>query len=504
MPLQVFCLSGLRNLREVLFFQTPIGLWTTSAGKPAEIRDTVSINSDLFSNPLHLDLTMHFDAERIPERVIYAKGTGAHGHFIVTNDVSKYTKADLFNGVGKKTPLFVRFSQGLQSLGGSDLARGLKGMAVKFYTKDGNFDIIGVQTPVYLYRDPLYFGSLVRSFKKNPKTNLIDVTSRWDFLTMVPSSLHGYLWTQSDYGVPDGYRKMDIFPVHTYELNNKHGDRYYVRFNFRTEQGLANLTSAQAAELAGRDPDYYTRDLYNAIERKDYPSWQLEMDVMSLHDIKSIDYDPFDLTRQWKRGTYRTIQIGRLVLTENPINHFRVVEHSAFNPGNLVPGIPGPVDYVFKARRLFYQHSQSHRLGINFNNIEVNEPIHALTYNRDGPPPLGKNMMDAPNYYPNSFNGPIPYVDESQPSEKLLLLQSNAIDLEPHSDFYNNVLKTEDERQRMVDNIAGSLLSVTSPVLQRVINFMHLIDPDLGKRVTLAFEIARAAARQLTAPSVKN
>ncbi|KAG6445279.1 hypothetical protein O3G_MSEX003816 [Manduca sexta] len=466
----------------------------------------MSVNSDMFTNPLHLDLSMHFSTERIPERTVYAKGTGALGYFTVTHDVSQYTKANLFNEVGKQTPVLVRFSQGLQSLGGSDLARGLKGMSVKFYTKEGNFDIICIQTPVYLYRDPLYFSALVRSFKKNPRTNLNDVTSRYDFLTSVPTSLHGYLWTQADYGVPDGYRRMDAFPVHTYELSNQNGERYYVRFNFRTEQGLANLTSAQASEISGRDPDYYARDLYNAIAQKNFPAWKLEMDVMSLLDIKGADYDPFDLTRLWKNGTYETVQVGRLVLSQNPDNYFRVIEQSAFNPGNLVPGIPGPVDYVFKARRLFYQHAQTHRLGSNFNNIEANCPRYVKTYNRDGAPPLGDNMRDYPNYYPNSYNGPLPYVDDSRPSQKLIVLHSNAADLQPHAYFYNHILKTDDERQRMVDNIVPSLLNVTPPVLQRVINFMYLIDPDLGRRVTIGLEAARAAVNVIPAvtPVPKN
>lgn len=424
---------------------------------------------------------------------MHAKGTAAFGYFEITNDVSKYTSADVFNGIGKKTPLVVRFSTSTQSSGGPDAVHELKGMAIKFYTKQGNLDLLCLQTPIYLYRDPLFFSSVNHGFKRNPKTSLFDSTALWDITTLRPTVLHTLLWTRSDFGNPNGYRMMDAFPIHIYELSNSLGETHYVRFNFRTEQGLANLTAEQGAVISGRDLDYYNRDLYNAIARKDYPSWRLDIDVMTPEDIRHVDYNPFDVTRLWKKGTYFTVTIGRLVLNESPNNLFRVSEHSAFNPGHLVPGIPGPVDFLFKGRRVFYRDTQNYRLGRNHNKIFVNLPHYAKTYVRDGKPPVRDNMGDVPNYFPNSFNGPMPYVDESRPKTKLLVLESNAVDLEPHWFFYNHVLTSETERQRLINNLAESLVSVTEPVLSRALDMLTLVDKDLGKRVALSLEVARAA-----------
>ncbi|CAD0201892.1 unnamed protein product [Chrysodeixis includens] len=479
------------------YIELPIGLWTKSSGEPTEIRDILTVNTDQFNNQLLLDSLTTFDAERIPERVVHAKGTGAFGYFIVTNDVSKYTYADLFNGIGKKTPLNVRFSTSVQNLGGNDLGRELKGMAVKFYTKQGNLDLLCLQTPVYLYRDPVLFQHQVHAVKRNPQTGLFN--NRWDFVVYRPIQTHALFWTLADYGVPDGYRKMDSFPIHTYELANKHGETHYVRFNFRTEQGFSAITRAQAAQI--QDPDYFNRDLFNAIGSGNYPAWRLEMDVMTAHDIQTVDYDPFDVTRLWKNGTFTTVEIGRLILNKNVENQFRDVELGAYNPANLVPGIPGPVDFLFRGRRSFYRDTQNYRIGTNHNKVLVNMPLYAKTYNRDGKPPVLLNMRNAPNYYPNSYSGPIPYVDEKRPKKKLQVLESNAVDLQPVSYFYNHVLESEAHRQRFIENLVASLEPVTPPTLQKVIKLMYLIDPDLGRRVAIGLEVAYAqrAAEQAAA-----
>ncbi|KAJ8723485.1 hypothetical protein PYW08_003397 [Mythimna loreyi] len=481
--------------RQLLDFKrdhpVPVGLWTKNSGEPTEIRDTLTINSDQFNNQLLLDTMLTFDGERIPERVVHAKGTGAFGYFEVTNDVSKYTYADVFNGIGKRTPLVTRFSNAAQSLGGTDVSKELRGMSIKFYTKEGNLDLLCLQTPVYLYRDPFLFWSLVHAFKRNPQTNiLVDLTARWDFLTQKPVALHTFFWTSSDYGRPDGYRRMDAFPIHTYEISNKHGERHYVRFNFRTEQGFSFITNEQAAVIQGADLDYFNRDLYNAIELGNFPAWRLEMDMMTPEGIQNVDYDPFDVTRLWKNGTFTTVQIGRLVLNKNVENQFRDVEQGAFNPAHLVPGIPGPPDFLFRGRRMFYRDTQNYRLGRNHNKIFINTPLYAKTYVRDGTPPTRLNMKNAPNYYSNSFNGPIPYVDEKRPREKLQVLESNAVDLEPLQNFYNNVLESEAHRQRFIDTLVLSLEPVTPPVLQNAIKMLYLIDHDLGTRVSVGLEVA--------------
>ncbi|KAJ8723483.1 hypothetical protein PYW08_003395 [Mythimna loreyi] len=436
-----------------------------------------------------------FDGERIPERIVHAKGTGAFGYFEVTNDVSKYTYADVFNGIGKKTPLVVRFSAGQQNIGGSDVGRELKGLAIKFYTREGNLDFTCLQTPIYRYRDAIRFWKIQHAIRRNPQTFLFDFTAQWDVITQMPEIIHTSFWTWADYGIPNGYRRMDAFPIHTYEISNKNGERHYVRFNFRTEQGFSALTSAQAAEIQGMDLDYFNRDLYNAIDEGNFPAWKLEMDMMTPHDIQNVDYDPFDVTRLWKNGTFFTVQIGRLVLNKNAENVFRDIEQSAFNPANLVPGIPGPPDSLFRGRRMFYIDTQNYRLGRNHNKIYVNMPLYAKTYVRDGRPPTRLNMKNAPNYYPNSFNGPIPYVDEKRPREKLQVLESNAVDLEPASYFYNHILEDEAHRQRFIENIISSLVPATPPVVQRGLKLLHLIDRDLGRRVRVGYEAALAQAQ---------
>lgn len=458
------------------------------------MRDAITLNSDLFSKEILLDSSMHLDAERIPERIVHAKGGGAYGYFEVTNDVSKYTSADVFNGIGKKTPVAVRVSVGGQNLGGNDLARELRGLAVKFYTKEGNLDFLCLSFPVYSYKDPILFVPFVRSFRRNPRTNLFDFNARWDFILKKPTTFHFQMWIQSDYGITNGYRKMDAFPIHAYEINNKHGERYYVKFNFRTEQGVDNLSTEQANAI--NDIDFFNRDLYNAIEQKDYPSWRLDMDIMTIDDIKNIDYNPFDVTRLWKKGDYKTVTIGRLVLNKNPENFFQLVEQSAYNPANLVPGIPGPVDAVFRSRRLFYKDTQNHRLGINHNKISVNRPKYAKTYLRDGRAPIDDNMRDAPHYFPNSFNGPLPCVDERRPKEKLMILESNTADLQPIADFYNEFVKDEGHRQRMANNTALLLVGVYPETVQKVIKLHTLVDAELGRRLKEAVRATNAAQAQ--------
>ncbi|KAJ8716507.1 hypothetical protein PYW07_003134 [Mythimna separata] len=472
----------------------PIGVWTKHTGDPIDVRDTITMNTDIFNNKHHFILTSHLDRERIPERVVHAKGIGAFGYFEVTNDVSKYIKADLFNGIGKRTPILGRFSTATQNLGGTDLGRELKGVAVKFYTRQGNLDLVCLHIPI-LYKDPIEFLSFVRAFRRNPKTGIFDNTMRWDFLTLRPEFLHTVLWLTSDLGIPDGYRKMNNFPIHTYEVYNKHGETFYVKFNFRTEIGLVNLTSAQAQAIGAVDPDYYNRDLYNAIAAGDYPAWRLEMDILTKDDLTRIDYDPFDITRQWTRGTYRTVTAGRLVFNRHVDNNFKDTEQTAFNPDNLVPGIVGPPDSVFKARKVFYPDTQNYRLGANHANSRINAPLYDRNYNRDGQPPVRDNMKDAPNYYPNSFSGPIPYVDEARPTERLFVMESTAVDLQPMAEFYNTVVDTEEHRRRLADNFAVSLEGVPQDIEKKALKLLTLVDIDLGRRVKQAVKVAKAAAK---------
>lgn len=434
------------------------------------------------------------NGERIPQRYVHAKGIGVRGYFEVTNDVSKYTKADVFNGIGKRTSLLARFSNVNQERGGTDLDQELRGFAMKFFTNEGILDILTLQVPVFFTKQPVDFISIVHAISvRNPKTHLFNFEAQWDLVTLRPWLLQTFLWIFSDYGLPDGFRKADFFADHVYELNNKEGERYYAKFNFRTEQGVAFLTASEAAAIQAIDLDYAFRDMYNAITEKNYPAWRLEMDVLSLHDIKHVDYDPFDLTRLWKNGTYRTVPIGRVVLNEMPDNQFKDSEQSIFNPAALVPGIPGPVDVIFQARNLAYRAAHNYRVGRNNNKIKVNSPKYAKTYNRDGSSPVGDNMKDAPFYIQNSFSGPIPYVDESKSKELLVVLHSNAVDLQHAADFYNIILTNDAQRQRLAENLVRSLQQVKSSlILKRSLKLLYLTDADLGKRVETSYNLSRS------------
>uniref|UniRef100_A0A2A4JQN0 Catalase core domain-containing protein n=1 Tax=Heliothis virescens TaxID=7102 RepID=A0A2A4JQN0_HELVI len=462
----------------------PIGVWTVTSGEPIDIRDTITFNNlEILNNKQLFRLMALMDRERIPERIVHAKGIGAYGYFEVTHDISKYTTADVFNGVGKRTPVVGRFSTAIQNLGGSDLTRETKALSMKLYTQQGNLDFLALNFPIFLYRDPIDFLQFAHAFKRNPRTDIFDNNARWDFILGKPEFLHTVLYLNSDLSLPDGYRKMNIFPIHAYELYNKHGERFYVRFNFRTNLGLVNLTDAQGAAIAIEDPDYYNRDLYNAIAGKEYPSWRLDMDILTKHQLTKLDYDPFDVTRLWKRGTYHTVTVGQLVFNRLVDNNFKDIEQSAFCPDNLVPGILGPPDIVFKSRAVFYHDAQNYRLGANHANIAVNAPNYDKNYNRDGKPPLLDNMKDAPNYYPNSFNGPMPYVDENRPTDRLHILHRNAVDLQPMAEFYNEIVEDDAHRQRIANRLALSLVNVSPDIEKKALHLLSLVDPDLGKRV---------------------
>ncbi|CAB3227096.1 unnamed protein product [Arctia plantaginis] len=466
----------------------PIGLMTKITGEPTDIRDTVTLNTEIFDNRNFFRLMSHQDRERIPERVVHSKAGGAFGYFEVTHDVSRYTKADVFNEIGKRTPVMARFSTNRQKLGGNDVGRDAKAIALKMYTNEGILDFLTFHIPLFFYKEPMKFSLNGHAFRRNPQTTLFDNIMRWDFMTLRPEIITSNLFLMSDLGIPDGYRKTDYFPLHAYEIYNKHGERFFVKFNFRTEIGLYNLTNAEAMAIGAEDPDYFNRDLYNAIAAKKYPSWRLEMDILTKEDVKRVDFDPFDMTRLWRRGTYRTVPIGRLVMNRRVDNHFRDVEQAAFSPDNLVPGITGPVDIVFRSRKIFYPDAQNYRLGVNHANIAVNAPLYEKTYSRDGVAPVLDNMKDAPNYFPNSFNGPLPYVDEARPRDLPIVLHSNAIDLQPASEFYNEIVESDAHRQRIAENVASSLMSVVDDVEKRALLLLTLIDVDLGRRVSISLK----------------
>ncbi|CAK1552830.1 unnamed protein product [Leptosia nina] len=458
----------------------PIGVMTTSNGVPVPLRETTStLNTRLLFNEYLLDSITHIFRERIPERVVHAKGAAAFGYFEVTHDITHITKAKVFSELGKKTPIATRFSPINPERGGNDLMRDARGFAVRFYTEDGNFDMLGFNTEMFSIKDPIDFTMFTHTQKRNPATNLFDENMLWDFVTLRPESLHIFLRVFGDRGIPDGYRYMPGFSIHTYQFVNGNGEYYFARFHILPNGGIRHLTSEQARKISSEDTDYSIRDLYRAIERGDYPSWSVSLQILSMEDVKNADIDVFDVTRTLPLDKYPLHPVGQMVLNRNPVNYFAEVEQLAFSPSNLVPGILGGVDKIFEMRRLAYRDAQYHRLGANFNKIRVNCPFRSLTYNRDGEAPVKENERDVPNYYPNSFNGPVPYVENSK---LIQIIEHEPYNFDQARELYEKEMSAG-ERERLVDNILYSLGTVTKFLQKRAVELLSIVSHDLGSRV---------------------
>lgn len=345
----------------------------------------------------------HFDREVIPERRMHARGSGAYGTFTVTHDITKYTRASLFAEIGKKTDVFARFSTVAGERGAADAERDIRGFALKFYTDQGNWDMVGNNTPVFFLRDPLKFPDLNHVVKRNPRTNMHSAKDNWDFWTLLPEALHQVTVVMSDRGIPASYRHMHGFGSHTYSLINAKNERFWVKFHFRTQQGIKNLTDAEAQDLIGRDRDSHQRDLYEHIEKGDYPRWTLYFQIMPEEDAEKLPYHPFDLTKVWYHKDYQLMEVGVLELNRNPENYFAEVEQAAFNPSNLVPGIGVSPDKMLQGRLFSYGDAQRYRLGVNHHLIPVNKsrcPYHS--FHRDGQMRVDGNYGSYTSYEPNS------------------------------------------------------------------------------------------------------
>ncbi|CAH3986866.1 unnamed protein product [Pieris brassicae] len=453
---------------------------TTSNGVPVPLRETTStLNTRLLLNEYLLDSITHSIREPIPERFVHAKGAGAFGYFEVTHDMSHITKAKIFSGVGKTTPMVARFSPIAPERGGNDLLRGARGFGVRFYSEDGNFDLVGLNTEMFAFKDPVDFAMFTHAMKRNPATHLFDANAQWDFITLRPESVHTFLRIFGDQGVPDGYRFMPGFSVHTYQLANDKGEYYFVRFHFIPDGGVKFLTAEQVRNISSEDADYSIRDLYRAIEGGDYPSWTLSFQILTLDEVKNSETDVFDVTRVLPIEKYPLHPVGKMVLNKNPKNYFAEVEQLALNPSNLVPGILGGVDKIFEIRRMAYRSAQYHRLGVNFNKIRVNCPFRSLTYNRDGEAPVKDNERDIPNYYPNSFHGPVPYIEESK---LIQIVENPSYNFDQARDLYENQLSAG-EKERLVENILSSLGSVTKFLQEKAVELFTLVSHDLGSRI---------------------
>jgi catalase len=437
-----------------------------------------------------LEKLAHFDRERIPERVVHAKGAGAGGYFEVTADVTKYTKARFLSKVGKKTEVFARFSTVGGEKGSADSARDPRGFAVKFYTEDGNYDFVGNNTPVFFIRDPLKFADFIHTQKRHPATNCPDPDMFWDFLSLTPESIHQVTILFSDRGTPATYRNMNGYSSHTYKWYNKKGEYFWVQYHFKTDQGIKNLTREQATRLAGESPDHATKDLYDAIERGEYPSWTLQMQIMTPEQAQNYRFDIFDITKVWPHSDFPLIEVGRLVLNRNPKNYFAEVEQAAFCPGNLVPGIAASPDKMLQARIFSYHDTHVHRLGPNYHLIPVNSPKAApeKSYQRDGSMRVDDNGGSGPNYWPNSAGGPAPDPDSLEPPFDVSGQAARQAYAHPNDDFvqagnlYRDVMKDED-RDHLIGNIAGHLKGAQKRIQSRQTALFYKADPDYGSRV---------------------
>ncbi|MGG0541604.1 catalase KatA [Priestia aryabhattai] len=465
---------------------------TTSWGSPVgDNQNSMTAGSrgpTLIQDVHLLEKLAHFNRERVPERVVHAKGAGAHGYFEVTNNVSAYTKAAFLSEVGKRTPLFVRFSTVAGENGSADTVRDPRGFAVKFYTEEGNYDLVGNNTPVFFIRDAIKFPDFIHTQKRDPRTHLKNPTAVWDFWSLSPESLHQVSILMSDRGIPATLRHMHGFGSHTFKWVNAEGDGVWVKYHFKTEQGVKNLSPDVAAKLAGENPDYHTEDLFNAIEKGDFPSWKLYVQIMPLEDADTYRFDPFDVTKVWSQKDYPLIEVGRMVLDRNPENYFAEVEQATFSPGTLVPGIDVSPDKMLQGRLFAYSDAHRYRVGTNHQALPINRPRNEVNnYQRDGQMRFDDNGGRSVYYEPNSFGGPTESHENKQAAYPVSgVADSVAYD---HNDHYTQAgdlyrLLSEDERTRLVANIVEAMKPVEKEEIKlRQIQHFYKADPEYGTRV---------------------
>jgi len=430
----------------------------------------------------------HFNRERIPERVVHAKGSAAYGTLTATKDISAYTKAAVFSKVGKKTECLVRFSTVAGERGAADAERDVRGFAMKFYTEEGNWDLVGNNTPVFFVRDPYKFPDFIRTQKRDPKSNLRNPTAMWDFWSLSPESLHQVTILFSDRGLPKSYRHMHGFGSHTYSFINAKGERYWVKFHFKSMQGIANVTDAEAARIVGGDRESHQRDLFEAIERGDYPKWRLSVQIMPETDAAKTPYNPFDLTKVWPHKDYPLVEVGVMELNRNPENYFAEVEQASFSPANVVPGISHSPDKMLQFRIFSYADAHRYRLGVNYESLPVNKarcPAH--DYHRDGAMRFDDNCGGAVNYEPNSFGGP---VEDHRFKEPPLPISGEAdrYDHRKGNDDYGQVgalfrLMSPVQKKQLMDNIAAAMQGVPEMIQLRQIGHFAKADPAYGRGV---------------------
>lgn len=442
-----------------------------------------------------LEKMAHFDREVIPERRMHAKGSGAYGEFVVTHDISNYTSAKIFSEIGKKTPLFLRFSTVAGERGAADAERDIRGFAIKFYTEQGNWDLVGNNTPVFFLRDPMKFPDLNHAVKRDPKTNLRSADNNWDYWTLLPEALHQVTIVMSDRGIPKSYRHMHGFGSHTYSFINVKQERYWVKYHFRTKQGIENLSDEEASALIGNDRESHQRDLFDSIEKGNFPGWDMFVQIMLEDEAQSYPINPFDLTKIWPHADYPLIPVGTLTLNRNPENYFAEVEQAAFNPANTVPGIGFSPDKMLQGRLFSYGDAQRYRLGVNNYQIPVNAakcPYHA--YHRDGAMRVDGNYGGTLGYEPNSFEEWQEQPEFKEPIQTLYG-DAKAWNHREDEDYYSQPgnlfrLMTHEKKQILFANTATSIGNAQYFIKVRHISNCFKADADYGKGVAQALGIS--------------
>ncbi|MGC2166483.1 MAG: catalase [Gallionella sp.] len=471
---------------------------TTAAGAPVpDNQNTMTAGPRgpvLMQDIWLLEKLAHFDREVIPERRMHAKGSGAYGTFTVTGDVTRYTRAKMFSEIGKKTELFSRFTTVAGERGAADAERDIRGFAVKFYTEEGNWDLVGNNTPVFFLRDPLKFPDLNHAVKRDPRTNMRNATNNWDFWTSLPEALHQVTIVMSDRGIPASYRHMHGFGSHTFSFINANNERHWVKFHFHSQQGIKNLTDAEAEAIIGKDRESHQKDLFESIECGDFPKWTMYVQVMPEGDASKVPYHPFDLTKIWPHQDYPLIEVGVMELNRNPENFFAEVEQSAFNPAAVVPGISFSPDKMLQARLFSYGDAQRYRLGVNHHQIPVNAPRCPFhSYHRDGAMRVDGNHGGTIGYEPNSYGQ---WQEQPDYREPPLSIEGSA-DHWNHrvdEDYYSQPgalfrLMTPVQQQVLFENTARSIGEASRQIQLRHIANCTKADPAYGAGVASALGI---------------
>lgn len=469
---------------------------TTAAGAPVpDNQNTMTAGPRgpaLLQDVWFLEKLAHFDREVIPERRVHAKGSGAYGKLTITHDITKFSRARVFEAVGKETPVFLRFSTVAGERGAADAERDVRGFALKFYTDEGNWDLVGNNTPVFFVRDPLKFPDFIHTQKRDPRTNLRNPTAAWDFWSRHPESLHQVTILMSDRGLPANYRQQHGFGSHTFSFINAANERFWVKFHFKSMQGVENLTNAEAANVVAGDRESAQRDLFDAIEAGNFPRWRMQVQVMPEADAATYRIDPFDLTKVWPHADYPLIDVGVLALNRNPENYFAEVEQAAFNPANVVPGIGFSPDRMLQGRLFSYGDTQRYRLGVNHTAIPVNAPKCPFhnSFHRDGAMRVDGNLGGAPNYEPNRYGAFAEQPAFREPPQAVGAV-ADRFDHREDDDYYSQPralfnLFDDGQKTRLFGNIAAAMQGVPDDVAERQIDHFAKIDPAYAQGVVAA------------------